>query len=355
MKRQYLLYVMLLPIAYVLYTVHKGYSTESPFFYGFAENKETELSHESNILVKEILVSQGEEVTEGQVLMIVSNADLSSFSEAAEWSTENSALKFQIKKTELNHKISIAETAIVDYENQIQNEITEINLKINQNREILEAINQDSKEVFNNKQTLHIEMLQDKLASYRSKKNAEVINLKEEIANINRLKRLQREKSESRISEIKGDFDKLKILAPADGVIGNIPTRRGENVKAYTTLLTFYEQQPTRVKGYVHENLLVHVSIGDSLLISSTLRPENTIQGSVIGLGSRIVEIPGRLRKNPTIKSYGREVIVAIPSNNSFLQKEKVSINSEVNTSYKNNRALNSKIEKLLKEEMSIK
>jgi hypothetical protein len=44
-------------------------------------------------------------------------------------------------------------------------------------------------------------------------------------------------------------------------------------------------------------------------------------------LGSRIVEIPERLRKNPDLKTYGREVLIAIPPSNLFLQKEKVILN----------------------------
>jgi hypothetical protein len=44
----------------------------------------------------------------------------------------------------------------------------------------------------------------------------------------------------------------------------------------------------------------------------------------VIGMGHRIVEIPERLRKIPEIKTYGREVLIQIPSDNKFLQKEKV-------------------------------
>ena len=48
--------------------------------------------------------------------------------------------------------------------------------------------------------------------------------------------------------------------------------------------------------------------------------------GKVIGLGSRIVEIPSRLRKIEAIKAYGREVLIEISKENCFLQNEKVSI-----------------------------
>ena len=78
----------------------------------------------------------------------------------------------------------------------------------------------------------------------------------------------------------------------------------------------------------VHESLILQVKTGDSLLVASSLHPSHQIIGVVLGLGSRIVEIPSRLRKTPELKTYGREVLVQIPANNPFLQKEKVMLNS---------------------------
>jgi len=120
----------------------------------------------------------------------------------------------------------------------------------------------------------------------------------------------------------------LDILAPSDGLIGNIPCKEGENFPSFKTFINFYERNPTIVKGFVHESLILQVKVGDSLLVSSTLHPEQHITGIVTGLGSRIVEIPERLRKMPDIKTYGREVLIAIPAENNFLQKEKVMLNS---------------------------
>ena len=77
----------------------------------------------------------------------------------------------------------------------------------------------------------------------------------------------------------------------------------------------------------MHESLILHVSVGDSLEVGSTSQPEHRIMGKVTGLGSRIVEIPERLRKHPQLKTYGREVLIQIPAQNPFLQKEKVVLN----------------------------
>jgi multidrug resistance efflux pump len=120
--------------------------------------------------------------------------------------------------------------------------------------------------------------------------------------------------------------ERLRIYAPSNGLVGSIQCKEGENVSSFTTLISFYEQNPNLVVGYVHESLITGVQIGDSIQVSSTLQPDHTLKGCIMALGHRVVEIPERLRKIPEIKTYGREVLIDIPLNNEFLQKEKVSL-----------------------------
>jgi multidrug resistance efflux pump len=119
----------------------------------------------------------------------------------------------------------------------------------------------------------------------------------------------------------------IPVLAPADGLIGNIHCMESENISDFRSLISFYEKNPTQVKGYVHESMILEVNVGDTLRVTSSLHPENSCLGVVTGLGTRIVEIHERLRKMPQIKNYGREVLIKIPAENNFLQKEKVMLN----------------------------
>jgi len=90
--------------------------------------------------------------------------------------------------------------------------------------------------------------------------------------------------------------------------------------------LSFYEPHSGVIKGYVHEDLTLQVQLGDQFKATSLKDERMSYPGKVIGLGSRIVEIPTRLRKIPEVKNYGREVLVEISKDNRFLQKEKVSL-----------------------------
>ena len=125
----------------------------------------------------------------------------------------------------------------------------------------------------------------------------------------------------------------IDVLAPEEGLIGNIYCKEAEHVPAFKTLLTFYEPHSGIIKGYVHEDLTLSVKIGDPFKVTSLKNDEVYYDGKVIGLGSRIIEVPPRLRKFPQIKSYGREVTIGISKDNIFLQKEKVGLKIKTNES----------------------
>jgi multidrug resistance efflux pump len=118
----------------------------------------------------------------------------------------------------------------------------------------------------------------------------------------------------------------IEVLAPSDGLIGTISCKEEEHVPSFKTLLTFYEPHSGIIKGYVHEDMTLEVNKGDLFEVSSLKDETIFYRGKVIGLGSRIVEIPNRLRKIPELKTYGREVLIEITKDNQFLQKEKVGI-----------------------------
>jgi hypothetical protein len=116
------------------------------------------------------------------------------------------------------------------------------------------------------------------------------------------------------------------VKAPAAGIVGNIEVREAEHVQSFQTLLSFYEPHSSIVRGYVHEDQTARVALDNQLQVYSLKEEGLTYHGKVIGLGSRIVEIPTRLRKLPDFKTYGREVIVEISPQNVFLQKEKIGV-----------------------------
>ena len=76
MKKINWLYIAAVGLCYLVYQMNSHLGQASAFFYGFAENKETELSHDQAVLIHKILVTPGQEVTKGQLLMEVNRSSI---------------------------------------------------------------------------------------------------------------------------------------------------------------------------------------------------------------------------------------------------------------------------------------
>lgn len=116
----------------------------------------------------------------------------------------------------------------------------------------------------------------------------------------------------------------LFVFAEVDGAVGAVSFKSGEKAPAFASLLTLVPLNPTYINGYVNENLISTVKIGQTVEVFSN--SGKSVYGRIINVGSRIVPIPERLLRIPTLAAWGREVVVKIPSSNQFLVGEKVSV-----------------------------
>lgn len=295
-------------------------------FHGFAENAETEINLDYDVEVTKVLVVPGQAVKQGEVLLEVKNIKLAQDiinnnqeinilrAEKKAWVEEEQG---KLKTLELNKESDLA-----GLKQDIEQYKTEINY--------LKQLWQGLKTI---PDSLNLSFLN--LDKKISEKELEIIQKTNYYdTQINVLKQsikygqnpyLQQEIKLSSANDYTGQrIQKLKILAPHDGLIGNVHCSEGEFIDAFSPLITYYEPNPTQVKAYVLENQAFQVNLRDTFKIIS-VRDENLqYEGILIGLGSRIVEIPERMRKIPEIKSYGREVVIQVPSDNRLIQKEKV-------------------------------
>jgi multidrug resistance efflux pump len=297
-------------------------------FYGVAESRATEINYNYPVVVDKICVKPGQAVKAGDVLLLLSRIK------------SNETLEDQsFRIAELK-----AEEAL--WKKKLQNEIEEIKIE-QQSRlaEIAGKIDRTQNELeFNKSLVRDLKSIDPVEASYKPLEET-LEKYKQEKVSVNELyilkiKGLEEEitlghnpyREQIRRYNAEKEFDEsqkvqpIVVTSPSDGLVGNISCKEAEHISSYSTLLTFYEPHSEIIKGYVHEDLTLEVEMGQRFTISS-LKDENIkYTGWVIGLGSRIVELPSRLRKVEAIKAYGREVLIEISAENSFLQKEKVSI-----------------------------
>ena len=169
-------------------------------------------------------------------------------------------------------------------------------------------------------------------------------NLKEELARLDRSTAIMDENLRSQISHgvdpLKDQLEqysdqlrlytelnkKLFITAQSDGIVGAVFYKEGEMVSAFDSIATIHSESPSFVLGYIHENIYSSVSLGQSVTVRSLADKKHQVSGKVIGVGTRIVEYPLRLRKVPEVVMWGREVTIRIPEKNQFLLGEKVLI-----------------------------
>lgn len=325
MKRINIFYLSLILVGVLLWRLHSSLGQEIVSFYGFAENKETEINFNYPVVIRKIHVSPGERVEKGAPLLdiyrIKSKETLSDQpfriaelrAKAESWSEDK---RGAIKLVQIQKEKKLAEVNA-----SIQKVLDEKKL----HAKLYEGLKNVGQEAGQNSS------FDDRIKSLEEARDLAAATFDQEIQNLEaslkignnpyyaEIKRLE---AEQNFEEEQKVID-FQLTAPTDGLVGTIYCKEAEHIPSYKTLISFYEPNPSLVKGFVQEDLMLQVAVNDSFLVRSTKDPNIAYYGKVTGLGSRIVEIPERLRKIPAMKTYGRELLITIPKKNDFLQKEK--------------------------------
>jgi len=129
-------------------------------------------------------------------------------------------------------------------------------------------------------------------------------------------------------SELRRQSQALVVRAPFAGSIGSVLFKRGEQVAAFSPVISIQGSHPQNIKGYIHEAVSNHVQIGQTVWVQSlnAIGDNQLVRGRVDSLGSRIVEYPERLKRNPLVSAWGREAIISIKPGSGILQGEKVTV-----------------------------
>lgn len=295
-------------------------------FHGFAENEETEINLDYDVEVMKIFVVPGQAVSKGDTLIKVKNIKLNQ-------DIIHNSKEINIIRAEKQAWLEDEQNKIKSLELEKQTRLANLNLDIIQ----LKAEKTFQQKLWQGLKTIpdsvlvQTERVDEKIAEKTEEINTIKSQYEQEIKQLRSTLRSglnpfnQEElKINSEIDYTNKRIEKMHVLAPHSGLVGNVHCSEGEFIDAFTALISYYEPNPTQVKAFVSENQVVQVNLGDTFKIIA-IRDENlNYEGILVGLGSRIVEIPERMRKIPEVKSYGREVVIEIPPDNLLLQKEKV-------------------------------
>lgn len=329
MKRSFNLFhfvlVLLTVVAFYILSNHKQ---ETLSFYGFAESNQTEINYNHPVVVDHINVNPGQEVKAGETLMLISRIKSKEVMADQEFKIAELQAESRAAKQKASDRLAQLDQSRLSKLAVLDDQITALQKEMEFKKSLVAGL-----KTVNAEQVDYSPILSEISELQQRKVNVD----KESVLARQGLENEQRESTQpysQQINRLKAEqsFElaqerqEIIVTAPSDGLIGNIYCKEAEHIPSYKTLVSFYEPHSGIIKGYVHEDLTLQVPLRAMFYVKSIKDGSKVYDGKVIGLGSRIVEIPARLRKMPEIKTFGREVLIEIDKNNSFLQKEKVAI-----------------------------
>lgn len=310
---------LLLPTFWVIaligiFILSDSFSDKSQHFFGIAGEREQTISFQYPVEVVRVFGHVGTEIEQGAPILEVRRQQLNT--ELATIGLE--IRQHELQKQETNNTINSQVTGlsakkqaiIADMDRQIHT--LEFRLQINAN--VLNSMteNQVKPIVINNN---------TELADLKKKRKYLIAGVQAEIDHLTEQLHSSSRPIDAQIKELyhqQHDLQRqdvgLKVTAVFDGRIGNVNFKTGELVPPYQPIISMQSKIPRYVKGYIHENILNDVKISQTVWIKSIAQQQAapTIMGVVESLGKRIIEYPERLKKNPTIPAWGREVVVRL-------------------------------------------
>lgn len=328
MIRQFRVILVLWIAALVaLFLINSDFKSAGDVFLGIAQTDELVINFQSDTEIKQVMVTAGQQITEGDILMEVDHPQLS---------VRLSQIESQLQEYRASSRRSSSENAslIVQLESQKKARASELNLEINQltsqlelNKELnkeLKSIPKNTGSTTQNPVELRIASLKEELTLSNQSYQAQIDQLKAANDSGNNPVQAQIESLEAELALLREEQKQQRVVAPISGIIGSINFSPGEIVSSFTPIMTINSRTPSFVIGYIHENSAQAITVGDEVNVLRESTREDPITGSVVGVGSRIVEYPIRLRKNPDIPLWGREVQIKIPEDNNLLLGEKL-------------------------------
>lgn len=290
---------------------------------GVTYSKGYKINADRSALVKTIAVVPGQQVKVGDVLI-----ELTSFNLELDLDRlENRITTLQAERAEKS-KLAKSEIAYIKADQGI--EIEKLNVAIIQTESEL-ALNKKLSNEFSEQELNENNPLKQKIDAMKLQRERYEEAIKIKIADI-----LQETNTEERLLDNQvrlleqeremhlAEKNNLRKVAIVEGVVESIFVKPGEQVDAYSELLSVNPVHPTTVVGYLvgKKNAL---PIGAEVMVRSYENQRLTASGKVIGYGS-VVPLPEILQKSTAVTGFGREFFVEISAQNSFANGERVLI-----------------------------
>lgn len=275
--------------------------------------------------VQRVLVVAGQQVKAGDVLVELTSSELDIELDKL----QSRIITLQSERIE-KAKLAQAEIAYVKAEQGV--EIEKINSSIVQLESELELNKKLTAEFSNEKEQndsdnpirKKIEALKLQRKRYEEAIAIKITDIRQEVATEEKLLDDQVRLLEREHGLMKTEQSNLRKVASVDGVVESVLVKEGEQVDAFTALLSVNPIHPTTVVGYVVGRKQV-LPVGTEVTVRAQDNAEISATGKVIGYGS-VVALPDILQKATAVTAFGREFFIEVPAQNGFANGERVLI-----------------------------
>lgn len=325
MKNINILYIIWIIALFGCYWLIKSITGQSDVtFFGTAENESIVLNFDHTVMVQKVKVKTGQMVKKGDTLAIFSRIELEH--RATETNNEMNQLRLEnkVKQNEIIKDLDVLETKKNALQKEIENEIRVLNVEANVQNELRKLLSNEQTEKTSVISNEKIAALKINLEQIEQQIRSQKLSLSARLNSDNQIVSEKLKHSKHTLDIIETERKQLILLSPMDGFVVEVFITENTVEPQLKPLIKINPTRTNRVKGFIYENADVAYNLGDTVALASAARPQVKAKGYFISVSPEMVELPIRLRKNPELRAWGREVYVQLPPDNQFFIGEKI-------------------------------
>ncbi len=311
----------------MLYINAKYFRGSGNLIVGITQAKDYKINAEKSSLVKSVHVVPGKQVKAGDLLI-----ELTSEALAIDIAKLTNRIALLTSEEKDKKKLEHSEIAYIRAQNGIEIEeldadIAEIKSEQQLNLRLAEELNTSHKSSTEVSENPALQKMASLEKQKQKRKDAMAIKIQDIVQESNSDQNQLHNQIillTQELELLKGEQKKLTKYAAADGVVENVYVKNGEQIEAFTSLLSVGPLRPTTVVGYIYGRRM-SIAIGDKVKVTSYEKKSFEVDGAVIGFGT-VTALPEILQKSTAVKAFGQEVFIEIIPENSFAIGEKVLI-----------------------------
>jgi HlyD family secretion protein len=317
-------YVFTIALFITLLAVNSYFFKGSKSFLGITYSREYKINVERSALVEDVHVVPGQTVNPGDLLIELSSNALELEIQKLRKEIDQIRSKMEERTELLNSKIALYEAERRMIKSDRDNELSTLRNEIELNRKLtaqftseedrndsLTALQLELKSV-SQKADLLLEELNIRILDTRQEHEFDMAQERSSLA-------LTEQELEWRLTE----SENLNRYASFQGVIENVYVKPGEQIEAFSNIVSINPVHPTSVVGYLVGKKDRDKQLGEEVIVRSLEHPEFETEGRIIGFGS-VVMLPEVLQKSTAVKAFGLEVFIEIPEGNNLPVGEKI-------------------------------